>query len=138
MIDREQAFNANLLHKLMMEFVWFGLNNPHHYEMMFMINEPELRQYSRTEQAQSMEMFAIVIRQVVADQPGAESRKFTLPWNLFMSLHGLISYCIQFKQSYEDARKLAEEHIRLICVSLELDSYEQQRPLVTLVNTESA
>ena len=73
MIVREQGFSVNLLQKLMMEFVWFGLNNPNHYEMMFMINEPELQQYSRTEQAQCLEMFAIVIRQVMADQPGAES-----------------------------------------------------------------
>ncbi|CAH1207528.1 TetR/AcrR family transcriptional regulator [Paenibacillus sp. LjRoot153] len=133
MIVREHGFSVNLLQKLMMEFVWFGLSNPNHYEMMFMINEPELQQYSRTEQAQCLDMFAIVIREVMADQPGAESRKFTLPWNLFMSLHGFISYCIQFKLSYEDARKLADEHIRLICVSLDVDSAELQRPLVKMV-----
>ncbi|SDN31827.1 transcriptional regulator, TetR family [Paenibacillus sp. yr247] len=134
MIVREHGFSVNLLQKLMLEFVWFGVSNPNHYEMMFMINEPELQHYSRTEQAQCLEMFAIVIRQVIADQPGSESRKYTLPWNLFMSLHGLISYCIQFKQTYEDVRKLAEEHIRLICVSLDFDSYEQQRPLVKMVS----
>ncbi|NQX60453.1 TetR/AcrR family transcriptional regulator [Paenibacillus qinlingensis] len=133
MIIREHGFSVNLLQKLMMEFVWFGLSNPNHYEMMFMINEPELQQYSRTEQAQCLDMFAIVIREVMVDQPGAESRKFTLPWNLFMSLHGFISYCIQFKLSYEDARKLADEHIRLICVSLDVDSAELQRPLVKMV-----
>lgn len=133
MIVREHGFSVNLLQKLMMEFVWFGLSNPNHYEMMFMINEPELQQYSRTEQAQCLDMFAIVIREVMADQPGAESRKFTLPWNLFMSLHGFISYCIQFKLSYEDARKLADEHIRLICVSLDVDSAQLQRPLVKMV-----
>ncbi|KRE97125.1 TetR family transcriptional regulator [Paenibacillus sp. Soil766] len=133
MILREHGFSVNLLQKLMMEFVWFGLSNPNHYEMMFMISEPELQQYSRTEQAQCLDMFAIVIREVMVDQPGAESRKFTLPWNLFMSLHGFISYCIQFKLSYEDARKLADEHIRLICVSLDVDSAELQRPLVKMV-----
>lgn len=133
MIVREHGFSVNLLQKLMMEFVWFGLTNPNHYEMMFMLNEPELQQYSRTEQAQCLEMFSIVVRQVVTDQPGFESKRFTLPWNLFMSLHGLISYCIQFKITYEEARKLADEHIRLICVSLDLDSYEQQRPLVKMV-----
>lgn len=136
MIVREHGFSVNLLQKLMMEFVWFGLTNPNHYEMMFMINEPELQQYSRTEQALCLDMFAIVIREVTAEQPGTESRKFTLPWNLFMSLHGLISYCIQFKLSYEEARKLADEHIRLICVSLDMDSYELQRPLVKMVGQQ--
>jgi AcrR family transcriptional regulator len=138
MVLREHGFSVNLLQKLMLEFIWFGLSNPNHYEMMFMINEPELQQYSRTEQAQCLEMFAIVLRQVLAGQPGAESRKYTLPWNVFMSLHGLISYCIQFKQSYEEACKLVEEQVRLICISLNLDVLEQQRPHVTLVSTESA
>ncbi|TXK82535.1 TetR/AcrR family transcriptional regulator [Paenibacillus sp. N3.4] len=138
MIVREHGFTSNLLQKLMMEFVWFGLNNPNHYEMMFMINEPELQQYSRTEQAQCLEMFATVLKHVIPDQPGTESKKFTLPWNLFMSLHGLISYCIQFKQSYEEARKLTDEHIRLICQGLDLNAPEQQRSHVTLVSHESA
>ncbi|MGG1553505.1 MULTISPECIES: TetR/AcrR family transcriptional regulator [Paenibacillus] len=133
MVAREQGISVNLLQKLMMEFVWFGLTNPNHYEMMFMMNEPELQQYSRTEQAQCLELFAIVVRDVVAGQPGAESRKYTLPWNLFMSLHGLISYCIQFRLTYEEARKLADEHIRLICASLDVDAYEQQRPLVKML-----
>ncbi|NEW07174.1 TetR/AcrR family transcriptional regulator [Paenibacillus sp. SYP-B3998] len=139
MVLREHGFSANLLQKLMLEFIWFGLSNPNHYEMMFMINEPELQQYSRTEQAQCLEMFAIVLRQVLAGQPGIENRKYTLPWNVFMSLHGLISYCIQFKVTYEEARKLAEEQVQLICESLNLGSIEQQlRPHVTLLSTESA
>ncbi|MFD0697854.1 TetR/AcrR family transcriptional regulator [Paenibacillus sp. GCM10027628] len=138
MVLREHGFTVNLLQKLMLEFIFFGLSNPNHYEMMFMIHEPELQQYSRTEQAQCLEMFAIVLRQVLAGQQEADNRKFTLPWNLFMSLHGLISYCIQFKLSYEEARKLAEEQVRLICASLNLDAVEQQRPHVALLNTESA
>jgi|GEM_PF-340155 len=140
LVLREHGFSVSLLQKLMLEFIWFGLSNPNHYEMMFMIHEPELQQYSRTEQAQCLEMFAIVIRQVLVGQPDAESKKYTLPWNLFMSLHGFISYSIQFKLQYEEARKLAEEHVRLLCVSLNLDALEQQRSHmhVTLINTESA
>ncbi|WNR43752.1 TetR/AcrR family transcriptional regulator [Paenibacillus roseipurpureus] len=132
-IRESDEFSVNLLQKLMMEFVWFGLSNPNHYEMMFMINEPELQQYSRTEQAQCLDMFAVVIREVLTEQPGVESRRYTLPWNIFMSLHGFISYCIQFKLSYEEARRLAEEHVRLICISLDVDSYELQRPIVKMV-----
>ena len=70
LIVREHGISVNLLQKLMMEFVWFGLSNPNHYEMMFMINEPELQQYSRTEQAQCMDMFAIVIREVIGRSAG--------------------------------------------------------------------
>lgn len=137
MMLREQGFGVSLLQKMMMDFIWFGLNNPHHYEMMFMLHEPELQQYSRTEQAQCMELFSTVLRQVLSGKPGAETRKYTLPWNVFMSLHGLISYSIQFKLTYEEVRKLADEHIRLICISLGLDAVEH-RPHVTLISHESA
>jgi AcrR family transcriptional regulator len=137
LIVREQGLGINLLHKLMMEFIRFGLDNPHHYEIMFMINDPELLSYSRSEQAQCMELFATVIKQVVTGQAGADTRKFTLPWNLFMSLHGFISYSIHYNQNFKDVRKLAEEQVRLICNSLGLDKAEL-RPTVTLMNPESA
>jgi AcrR family transcriptional regulator len=117
---RDQGLGVNLLHKMMMEFIRFGLDNPHHYEIMFMIDEPELLRYSRTEQAQCMELFATVIKQVTGSHAATDARKFMLPWNLFMSLHGFISYSIHYGQTFEDVRKLAEEHIRLICNSLGL------------------
>ncbi|MNI24716.1 HTH-type transcriptional repressor AcnR [compost metagenome] len=121
LIVRESTASISLLHKLMLEFIKFGLDHPNHYELMFMINDPELLQYSRTEQAQCLELFAHVIRQVLAEQPGNESKRFTLPWNFFMSLHGFISYCIHYNQSYEEVCKLAVEHVNLICNSLELE-----------------
>jgi AcrR family transcriptional regulator len=134
MIIREEKVSINLLQKLMMEFIRFGLDNPNHYEIMFMINDTELLSYSRTEQAQCMELFAGIIRQVSAGKPDAESKRFTLPWNLFMSLHGFISYSIHYNQTYEEVQKLAEEHVRLICNSLGLEL----RPQVKLVSNESA
>jgi AcrR family transcriptional regulator len=137
LVIREQGRGINLLQKLMLDFIRFGLDHPHHYEIMFMISEPELLSYSRTEQAQCLELFASIIKQVDAGQPGADSRKFTLPWNIFMSMHGFISYSIHYNQTFEDTRRLAEEHVRLICSSLGLDKTEH-RPVVTLISPESA
>jgi AcrR family transcriptional regulator len=117
---RDQGLGVNLLDKLMVEFIRFGLDHPHHYEIMFMIDEPELLRYSRTEQAQCIELFANVIRQVSGGHAATDARKYMLPWNLFMSLHGFISYSIHYGQTFEEVRKLAEEHVRLICSSIGL------------------
>ncbi|MCD1259462.1 TetR/AcrR family transcriptional regulator [Paenibacillus athensensis] len=128
MVQREEQYSVNLLQKLMLEFIWFGLNNPNHYEMMFMIQEPELLRYSRTEQAQCLDLFAAVLKCVLKDQEELAENKYMLPWNVFMSLHGFISYSIHFKISYEEVRKLAEEHVRLICRSLGLTAADSPRP----------
>jgi len=129
MVQREERYSVNLLQKLMLEFIWFGLNNPNHYEMMFMIQEPELLRYSRTEQAQCLDLFAAVLKCVLKGQEEAfADSKYMLPWNVFMSLHGFISYSIHFKVSYEEVRRLAEEHVRLICRSLGLETTEAPHP----------
>jgi len=118
MLDRTVPGSMGHLKDLMMEFIKFGMENPHHYEIMFMVRDPELRRYSRTKQAQCMDMFASVVREVVKEDPDAVKKLYTLPWSLFMSLHGFISYSIHFYQSYEEVRHLAEAHVEYLCSGL--------------------
>lgn len=120
LIMKQNSVSVGLLQTLMLEFIQFGVENPNHYEIMFMINDPELLQYSRTEQAQCMDLFASVTSRILAEQTNSEDKKFTLPWNFFMSLHGFISYSIYYNQSFEEVRRLAVEHIQLICSGLGL------------------
>ncbi|WP_248931177.1 TetR/AcrR family transcriptional regulator [Paenibacillus hamazuiensis] len=118
LIGRTRLGDVAQLEKLMLEFIKFGLENPKQYEIMFMINDPELRRYSRIEQAQCLELFATVVRAVIAKLPGAESKMYTAPWSLFMSLHGFISYSIHFNQNYDEVKKLAEAHVKYLCAGL--------------------
>lgn len=119
MLSRSRLGEVGQLEKLMLEFIRFGLDHPNHYEMMFMIKDPELSRYSRTEQAQCMDLFATVVRPLIARHPESEKKLYSLPWSLFMSLHGFISYNIQYNQSFNDVKKLAEWHVRYLCSSLE-------------------
>jgi AcrR family transcriptional regulator len=137
LIGREPTANLPLLKKLMIEFIRFGLDNPNHYEIMFMLNDPEFISYSRTEQAQCLEIFAMVIRDLIAGKPALEARKYTLPWHLFMSLHGFISYCIHYNQTFEEVRKTAEEHVQMLCGSLGFELLEHRRQ-VDSICSESA
>lgn len=118
MLDRMTPGSVEHLKEIMLEFIRFGMQNPHHYEIMFSVKDTELRRYSRTKQAQCMEMFAAVVREIMRDEPGAHNRMFTLPWSLFMSLHGFVSYSIHFYQSYEEVETLAEAHVSYLCNSL--------------------
>ncbi|MDF2923253.1 MAG: TetR family transcriptional regulator [Paenibacillaceae bacterium] len=116
----EQAIPVSIEHmkEMMMEFIRFGMEHPHHYEIMFSIRDEDLRRYSRTKQAQCMDMFAMVVREVIKDDPQLESKLYTLPWTLFMSLHGFISYSIHYHQSYEEVQGLAESHVTYLCHGL--------------------
>ncbi|NOU93005.1 TetR family transcriptional regulator [Paenibacillus sp. LMG 31456] len=118
MLSRTRMGDMGQLERLMQEFIRFGLENPYHYEIMFMINDSELQNYSRTEQAQCLDLFATVVRSVIARQPGNEVKMYSLPWSLFMSMHGFISYNIRYRQSYDDVKKLAEQHVKYLCEGL--------------------
>ncbi|OXM88420.1 TetR/AcrR family transcriptional regulator [Paenibacillus rigui] len=115
MISRSRMGKKGQLEKLMLEFIRFGLENPYHYEIMFMINDAELQLYSRTLQAQCLDLFSTVVRSALSLQPGNEQKMYTMPWSLFMSMHGFISYNIRYRQSYEDVKRLAELHVDFLC-----------------------
>ncbi|MCS7464086.1 TetR/AcrR family transcriptional regulator [Paenibacillus doosanensis] len=119
MLTRTRMGDIGQLEKLMLEFIRFGLENPYHYEIMFMINDSDLQIYARTEQAQCLELFATVVRAVIARQPGNEHKMYSIPWSLFMSMHGFISYNIRYRQSYEDVKKLADQHVKYLCQALQ-------------------
>ncbi|WP_281890021.1 TetR/AcrR family transcriptional regulator [Paenibacillus sp. YYML68] len=118
MLKRTRLGDVAQLEKLMLEFIKFGLENPNHYEIMFMIKEPELKRYSRTEQAQCLDLFAAVVRSVISRHENSDKKMYSLPWSLFMSMHGFITYNIHYSQSYEDVKKLAEQHVKYICEGL--------------------
>lgn len=134
MLSRTRMGDLGQLERLMLEFIRFGLENPYHYEIMFMINDTDLQLYARTEQAQCLELFATVIRSVIARQPGNEQMMYSMPWSLFMSMHGFISYNIRYKQNYNDVKKLAEQHVKYLCSGLQRAPQPTPQPAPKLVH----
>lgn len=115
MLEEVKEGSIAALKDMMLEFIKFGLTNPHHYEIMFVIKEPELKRHSRTKQAECMELFASFVLEVTGKGKDGGRDRFTLPWSLFMSLHGFVSYCIHYYQTYEEVQRLAEDHVRFLC-----------------------
>ncbi len=128
LLFRLQQRDVHALKQLMLEFVRFGVDNPHHYEIMFLIRDPELKRYSRTEQAENMNLFASIVQECLNGHPDREKLQFTLPWNFFTALHGLITYAIQFEQTYEEVLPLATQHVDLLCNAFEAGGLSYAQP----------
>jgi AcrR family transcriptional regulator len=115
----------SLLRKLMTDFIRFGLEFPRHYEMIFMMDDEELQVYSKAEQARCFELFSSVIKQIIGGKPGMEnSAHLNVPWNIFMSLHGFISYNIYYGNRFADVHKIVEDHIHFLCGIVDMSRVE--------------
>lgn len=102
---------------VMLEFIRFGMEYPHHYEIMFLISDPELQHYSNPEQVRCFEQFSAVVQEARAESGAAVAIDY-LPSHLFLSVHGFITYFIHSHKSYEEVAKKAEEHVRFLCRGL--------------------
>ncbi|MCR8984037.1 TetR/AcrR family transcriptional regulator [Brevibacillus laterosporus] len=106
------------LESLMETFIHFGLSHPHHYEMMFCSNEPETLEYARPEQDSCYETFASLVREEAGDTLLRIGNMFTIPWVIFLSLHGFVVHYIQTKQAHEDVEALVKVHVRFLANQL--------------------
>lgn len=103
------------LRMMMDEFIRFGLKHPFQYEVMFLIQDDQLRKYTRREQSKCFDLFSRVVHAAAEEVAAHDARLFSLPRSLFMSLHGFITYCNRFNQSYEDVQQFADDHIVFLC-----------------------
>ena len=103
------------LEQAMLEFIRYGLNNPHQYEIMFMTRDEELLSYARKEQGRCLEVFSTIVRQSLQAHLSNDQDRHNIPRTLFLAIHGFISYYIQDHVNYEDVRPAACAHVRFLC-----------------------
>ncbi|MHA0857174.1 TetR/AcrR family transcriptional regulator [Paenibacillus sp. CMAA1364] len=108
----QETEELSKLEHLLMEFISFGMNHPHQYEIMFMIRDEELLAYCRAEQGRCFELFTSIVMTYLQEQPKEWAR------TLFLSLHGFISYYIQDRVSFEEVKPQAYSHVRILCRGL--------------------
>jgi AcrR family transcriptional regulator len=102
------------LEYLMIEFISFGLDHPHQYEIMFMIRDEELLAYCRSEQGRCFELFTSIVHSYLTEEQIGEDPE-VLPRALFLSMHGFISYYIQDRSTFDEVRSIALSHVKLLC-----------------------
>lgn len=112
--------------RLLLEFIRFGLDHPHQYEIMFMTRDEELLAYCRSEQGRCLELFASIVRGHLEEKGWhTEESRQSIPLTLFLSAHGFVSYYIQEKASFEEVRSAAEAHVKLLCENVQPSASRQ-------------
>ncbi|MGG4392722.1 TetR/AcrR family transcriptional regulator [Paenibacillus thiaminolyticus] len=113
-LNQTPSEGLSKMEQVLLEFIRFGLDHPHHYEIMFMTRDEELLAYARTEQARCLEMFSTIVRQAMAGNAHSEQERHNIPLSIFLAMHGFISFYIQDQVTYEEIKPAALAHIRFL------------------------
>ncbi|WP_209860835.1 TetR/AcrR family transcriptional regulator [Paenibacillus shirakamiensis] len=100
--------------QLMLEFIKFGLDHPHQYEIMFMLRDEEILAYCRTEQGRCFDLFASIVKKYLKEEGHALAGHTSVPLSMFLGLHGFISYYIQDRLSFEEIDQAAIAHVKML------------------------
>lgn len=116
-INEANLDSRGRVEKVMHEFIRFGLEYPHHYEVMFLINDEELHRYAQPVKDRSYIQFSHVIIEACGESLPPEKR-VVIPWLTLMSLQGFVAHYLHTKMKFEEVESLAKEHIKFICKGL--------------------
>ncbi|MNO59370.1 HTH-type transcriptional repressor AcnR [compost metagenome] len=103
--------------QLMLEFIKFGLDHPHQYEIMFMLRDEEILSYCRAEQAKCFDMFDAIVRQFLKEEKHPLENNPSLPLSMFLGIHGFISFYIQDRLTFEEIMPAAVAHVKMLSQS---------------------
>ncbi|WP_410769992.1 TetR/AcrR family transcriptional regulator [Fontibacillus sp. BL9] len=103
--------------QLMLEFIKFGLEHPHQYEIMFMLRDEEILAYCRSEQAKCFDMFDKIVRGFLKEERHPLESNPSLPLSMFLGIHGFISFYIQDRLTFEEILPAAVAHVKMLSQS---------------------
>ncbi len=111
-VSDQTTGDQDKLLKVFAGFLQFGIDYPHHYEMMFQLKDDDLR---HTVQAsyESFQKFGVAVQSLV---PKILSQKEI--WSCLVSLHGFVSYFIREGQSSTELEKMISHHAEFLTRTL--------------------
>lgn len=109
-----QIMNQNLspeekVKKILLGYIEFGLSNKSQYELMFLINDEEIKSCIQQEPLESYGMFVNAISSL-----GNQKTSIQDIWSIFLSIHGFVTHYCRSNQSFHDVKTLAESHVEFI------------------------
>lgn len=116
-IKRPPSDGLSKSEQLMLEFIKFGLDHPHQYEIMFMLRDEEISSYCKAEQAKCFNMFDTIVRQFLKEERHPLENHSSLPLSMFLGIHGFISFYIQDRLTFEEIRPAAIAHVKMLSYS---------------------
>lgn len=110
----EQIINLDLppvekIKKILIGYIEFGLTHKSQYEMMFLINDEEVKSCIQNEPLESYGMFANALSSLSNHKASIQDI-----WSIFLSIHGFVTHYCRSKQTFEDVKGLAVSHVEFI------------------------
>lgn len=110
----EQALEPlEKMRELLLGYIRFGLTHQNHYEIMFLLNDEEVKSCLEEAPNQSYERFANAVHSLCGNKASVKEI-----WSVFIALHGFVTHYCRSNQTYEDVRTLAESHVSFIIKGL--------------------
>ncbi|MDR4887298.1 TetR/AcrR family transcriptional regulator [Fredinandcohnia sp. QZ13] len=97
------------LKKILLGYIEFGLTHKSQYELMFLINDEEVKSCIQQEPMESYGMFANVISNLSNQKASIQDI-----WSIFLSIHGFVTHYCRSNQTYDDVKNLARSHVEYI------------------------
>lgn len=113
-MSRPSVEGLSKVEQLMLEFIKFGLDHPHQYEIMFMLRDEEILSYCRAEQSKCFDLFSSIVKKYMKEEDHVLSQNTSVPLSLFLGLHGFISFYIQDHLTFEDVQLAAIAHVKIL------------------------
>src|SRR5699024_6182048 len=112
-VMEEQIEDTEKLRKLLLGFIKFGLENQGHYEIMFLIKDPEVLHFLNRSPSITYEKFA---KHVAA----LSEKQLTVReiWSIFLSLHGFVTHYLRHVVKFHDVEEMADYHVNILIKSL--------------------
>ncbi|MFD1019741.1 TetR/AcrR family transcriptional regulator [Thalassobacillus hwangdonensis] len=97
--------NREKLKAILLGYIEFGLTYQHHYDVMFMTKDEDLKSYLEEGPNRSYDKFAQSIYSLT-------STKLTVQkiWSVFLMLHGFVSHYCHKVEGYDEVRTMAETY----------------------------
>lgn len=106
-IDRiMQQEEGDKMQDLFMEYIRFGLDHPHQYELMFMLKNKEMDSLMQRPATESYERFEAAVK--VAGGINPQNGEI---YSLFLALHGFVSLHLHRAANFEAAAKAAGRYV---------------------------
>ncbi|MEH7225618.1 TetR/AcrR family transcriptional regulator [Bacillus sp. JJ1566] len=95
--------------RILLGYIEFGLTHKSHYELMFLINDEEVKSCIQQEPLESYGMFANAISNLSNQKASIQDI-----WSIFLSIHGFVTHYCRSNQTYDDVKSLAHSHVEYI------------------------
>ncbi|MEH7385614.1 TetR/AcrR family transcriptional regulator [Bacillus sp. JJ1521] len=94
---------------ILLGYIEFGLTHKSQYELMFLINDDEVKSCIQQEPLESYGMFANTISNLTNQKASIQDI-----WSIFLSIHGFVTHYCRSNQTYDDVKNLAQSHVNYI------------------------